>query len=63
MINRVAAFISFVGFLMVFGGVGGIENEGPMLENTLISIAGLCVMYVGINLLKSTSIENNPTLW
>jgi hypothetical protein len=63
MINRVAAFTSVVGFLMVFGGVGGIENEGPLLENTIIAIAGLGVMAVGISLLKSASTKDNPTLW
>lgn len=63
MINRVAAFLSIVGFLMAFGGVGGIENEGPLLENTIIAIAGLAVMFVGVNLLKTASTENNPTLW
>ena len=63
MINRIAAVISVFGFLMVFGGVGGIENEGPLFENTIIAIAGLCVMWVGISLLKSASIKDNPTLW
>ena len=63
MINRVAAVISVFGFLMVFGGVGGIENEGPLFENTIIAIVGLAVMGIGISLLKSASIKNNPTLW
>ena len=63
MINRVAAFLTFVGFLMVFGAAGGIETEGPLLENTIIAVAGLCIMFVGVNLLKSASTENNPTLW
>jgi hypothetical protein len=63
MINRVAAMLAVFGFLMTFGGVGGIENEGPLLENTIISIVGLCVMWVGVSLLKSASVEDNPTLW
>ena len=63
MINRVAAFLTFVGFLMTFGAVGGIENEGPLFENAIIAIAGLAVMFVGVNLIKSTDLKNNPTLW
>ena len=63
MINRIAAFVSVVGFLMVFGGVGGIENEGPLFENTIIALVGLAVLGVGISLLKSASTKDNPTLW
>ena len=63
MINRIAAVISVFGFLMVFGGVGGIENEGPLFENTIIAIVGLAVMGLGVSLPKSASIKNNPTLW
>jgi hypothetical protein len=48
---------------MVFGGVGGIENEGPLFENTIVAILGLAVMGIGISLLKSASTKDNPTLW
>jgi hypothetical protein len=61
--NRIAAFISILGFLMVFGGVGGIENEGPLFENTIISILGLAVMAIGISLRDTGDVKNNPTLW
>jgi hypothetical protein len=61
--NRTAAFISILGFLMVFGGVGGIENEGPLFENTIISILGLAVMAIGISLRDTGDVKNNPTLW
>jgi hypothetical protein len=44
--------LAVFGFLMTFGGVGGIENEGPLLENTIIALVGLCVMGVGINMLR-----------
>jgi len=63
MINRVAAMLAVFGFLMTFGGVGGIENEGPLLENTIIALVGLALMGVGISLLKSASTKDNPTLW
>ena len=61
--NRIAAFISILGFLMVFGGVGGIENEGPLMENTILAILGLAVMAIGISLRDTGDVKNNPTLW
>lgn len=61
--NRTAAVVAILGFLMVFGGVGGIENEGPLFENTIISIVGLCVMAIGISLRDAGDVKNNPTLW
>ena len=61
--NRIAAFISILGFLMVFGGVGGIENEGPLFENTIVSILGLAVMAIGISLRDTGDTKDNPTLW
>jgi len=53
MISRVSGFLIFIGFMMVFGGVGGIETEGPLFENTIIAIVGCAIMYVGVNLLPS----------
>jgi len=61
--NRIAAVVSILGFLMVFGGVGGIENEGPLMENTIISILGLIIMAIGISLRETGDTKNNPTLW
>jgi hypothetical protein len=61
--NRIAAFISILGFLMVFGGVGGIENEGPLMENTILAILGLAVMGIGISLRETGDTKDNPTLW
>ena len=55
--NRIAAVVSILGFLMVFGGVGGIENEGPLMENTIISILGLCIMAIGISMIDRRDLE------
>ena len=44
-----------VGFLMTFGGVGGIENSMTNMElvvGTLVSGVGLLVMWVGTELMK-----------
>lgn len=61
--NRIADVVSILGFLMVFGGVGGIENEGPLMENTIISIVGLVIAAIGISLRETGSTKDNPTLW
>ena len=61
--NRIAAVVSILGFLMVFGGVGGIENEGPLMENTIISILGLIIIAIGISLRETGDTKDNPTLW
>ena len=61
--NRIAAVVSILGLLMVFGGVGGIENEGPLMENTIISILGLIIMAIGISLRETGDTKDNPTLW
>jgi hypothetical protein len=61
--NRIAAVVGILGLLMVFGGVGGIENEGPLMENTIISILGLIIMAIGISLRETGDTKNNPTLW
>ena len=45
-----------VGFLMTFGGVGGIENSMDNMELALgvvVSGVGLLVMWVGTELMKS----------
>jgi len=60
--NRIAAVVSVLGFLMVFGGVGGIENEGPLMENTIISILGLFILAIGISLRETGNTKDNPTL-
>lgn len=50
-----AMILFTVGFLMTFGGVGGIENSMTNMElvvGTLISGVGLLVMWVGTELMK-----------
>ena len=43
-----------VGFLVVFGAVGGIDNatDVQLLPLVLLSIAGLGMMYSGVNASK-----------
>lgn len=41
-------FVLIVGFLMVFGAVGGIENDGPLLDGMLIAVVGLLMMGAGV---------------
>jgi len=46
-----ATFLMAVGFLITFGGVGGIEvsaNDTEMLGSMIVSIIGLLVIYCGL---------------
>jgi hypothetical protein len=46
-----ATFLMAVGFLITFGGVGGIEvsqTDTELLGSMIVSIIGLLVMYAGI---------------
>jgi hypothetical protein len=48
-------FILIVGFLLTFGGVGGIENsqtDTEMMGSMIVAIVGLLTMYCGILSLK-----------
>lgn len=42
---------AFVGFLIVFGAVGGMDNatDSQLLVETLVAVLGLCVMYSGVS--------------
>lgn len=58
-----------VGFLLAFGGVGGIEasmDTVTLVQATLIAIAGLSLTWCGIQMLTITdyqqAIKHNPTL-
>ena len=45
-----AAIVAFAGFLLVFGGVGGIEHSETnqeLLGSSLIAVLGLLAMYAG----------------
>jgi hypothetical protein len=47
-----AVFMMFVGFLMTFGAVGAIENDGPLLDGIIIALVGLGVMGCGVLTMK-----------
>ena len=45
-----AAIVSLAGFLLVFGGVGGIEHSETteqMISSTVVAVLGLLAMYAG----------------
>lgn len=44
---------TLVGFLITYGAVGGIENDGPLLALTAMAMAGLALMFVGVNIMNS----------
>jgi hypothetical protein len=48
MTRKESNFVLIVGFLMVFGAVGGIENNGPLLDGMLIAVVGLLMMGAGV---------------
>jgi hypothetical protein len=48
MTRKESNFVLIVGFLMVFGAVGGIENDGPLLDGMLIAVVGLLMMGAGV---------------
>jgi hypothetical protein len=37
----------FIGFLIVFGAVGGMETEDNLIASTLLAFIGLFMMYIG----------------
>lgn len=44
---KTAAFVFFTGLMVTLGAVGGIENNGPLLDGIVVALVGLSVMYVG----------------
>jgi len=44
----------FVGFMMVFGSVGGLDNatDAQLLPLVAVAVAGLAVMAAGLNKVK-----------
>jgi len=59
-----STFLIFTGLLLTFGAVGGIEQDGPLLEGILLAILGLSTMACGVLMLKVTERPvDNPTLW
>jgi len=52
-----------IGFFLTFGAVGGIENDGPLLEGLLLAIVGLSIMFCGtLGMRVADSQVDNPTL-
>ena len=47
------SILALVGFLITYGAVGGIENDGPVLVLTALAAAGLSLMFVGVNIMNS----------
>ena len=45
-------FMIVVGFLLTFGAVGGIENDGPLLDGMIIALVGLAIMGCGVLAMK-----------
>lgn len=43
-----------IGFLIVFGAVGGIDNatDGDLFVETLLAVLGLAIMYSGVRAMK-----------
>lgn len=39
---------TLVGLLMVFGAVGGMDNGSPLVPAVLIALAGLALLYSGV---------------
>jgi uncharacterized membrane protein len=41
---------AIVGFIIVFGAVGGMEHDptGSLLVQTSVAVLGLCIMYSGV---------------
>lgn len=35
----------FIGFLLVFGAVGGLDNDQDLTKCVLLAILGLCLMF------------------
>ena len=55
MSERSAFFLFFVGFLMAFGGVGGVEQSitnVELVQSLAVAIVGLAVMGCGVLAIK-----------
>lgn len=44
---------ALVGFLVAYGAVGGMDNDGPLLMLVPIAIVGLALMAVGVSMMNS----------
>jgi hypothetical protein len=41
--------LALVGFLIAYGAVGGIDNDGPLLQLTALAVVGLALMAAGVS--------------
>jgi hypothetical protein len=41
-----------IGLVITFGAVGGIENNGDLLQCSLLALAGLLITYSGVEAMK-----------
>jgi hypothetical protein len=64
MSKNTAMVLFTFGFLMTFGAVGGIENDGPLVEGIILAIVGLGIMFCGTLGMKVADSQqvDNPTL-
>jgi len=63
---KASTFLLFTGFMLTLGAVGGIENNGPLLDCLLVAVLGLATMGCGALMLRQQEADrpaNNPTLW
>lgn len=46
---------TILGFLMVFGAAGGLDNatDGQLLPLMAVAVAGLALMYTGVSKMKT----------
>ena len=58
-----AMFMFVTGLLVTFGAVGGIENDGPLVDGIIVALVGLAIMGCGAIKLKRDQLVDNPTLW
>ena len=57
-------FCFTVGLLLTFGAVGGIENDGPLLDCLIVAFVGLGIMGCGALMLnRAERPVDNPTIW
>ena len=45
--------LALVGFLVAYGAVGGIDNDGPLLQLTAMAVVGLAMMAAGVSKMHS----------
>lgn len=41
------------GMLMAFGAVGGMENDGPLVESIILAVVGLGCAYCGTLMIRN----------